>query len=75
MVFPWLATKSEQEDSPHLQSLNQNIVRICFLRNFRRENKQLKHKPYELPNVQEMFLNREGFQYTISLDLNTDENK
>ena len=43
---------------------------IIFLGDFRNSNKQLKRKPYPMPNIQEAILNLEGFQYANSLDLN-----
>ena len=41
-----------------------------FLSNFRNLNKQLKQKPYPMPNINGMLLKLEGFQYDMSLDLN-----
>ena len=31
---------------------------------------QLKRKPYPMPKIRELLLKREGFKYTMSLDLN-----
>ena len=50
------------------QNLKQN--RVCFLSDIRNLNKQLKRKPYAMPNINEMLLKLEGFQYAMSLDLN-----
>ena len=44
--------------------------RVCFLSALINLNKQLKCKPYQIPNNNEMFLKLEGFQYSKSLDLN-----
>ena len=57
----WPEEEINPEDFPHLQSLNTKIVCMGYLLNFRRVNKQLKHKPYELSKVQEMIMNLEGF--------------
>ena len=43
---------------------------IRFLSNFRNPERQLKHKPYNMPKICEMLLNLEGFQCATSLDLN-----
>ena len=43
---------------------------VCFLSGFRNINKQLKHKPYPMPKINEMLLKLEGFRYDKSLDLN-----
>ena len=43
--------------------------RVRFLSDFRNINKQLKRKPYPMPNNTD-FLKLEGFKHTISLDLN-----
>ena len=50
---------------PKLKS-NQNV----FLDKLISSNKKLKYKPYPMPNINEMLLEMEGFQHTISLDLN-----
>ena len=44
--------------------------RVRFISDFRELNKRIKRKPYPIPNIQEMLLNLEGFQYATSLDLN-----
>jgi hypothetical protein len=42
-----------------------------FINDFRELNKRIKQKPYlRIPNIQDMVLNLEGFQYATSLDLN-----
>ena len=43
---------------------------VRFISDFRNLNKQLKHKPYPMPNINEMLLKLEGFQYATPLDLN-----
>ena len=43
---------------------------VCFISKFRHLNKQLKQKPYPMPNINEMLLKFEGFQYAMSLDFN-----
>ena len=44
--------------------------RVCFLSEFSNLNKQLKQKPYPMPNINEMLLNLEGFRYATLLGLN-----
>ena len=44
--------------------------RARFISDFRELNKRIKRKPYPIPNIQDMLLNLEGFQYATSLDLN-----
>ena len=44
--------------------------RVRFISDFRELNKRIRRKPYPIPNIQEMLLNLEGFQYATSLDLN-----
>ena len=44
--------------------------RVRFLSDFRNLNKKLKQKPYPMPNITEMLLELEDFQYTKSLGLN-----
>ena len=41
---------------------------VLFLSDFRNINKQLKRKPYTMPNIDEILLKLEGFQYAMSLD-------
>jgi len=41
-----------------------------FISNFRELNKRTLRKPHPIPNVQDMLLNPEGFQWATSLDLN-----
>ena len=43
---------------------------VIFLSDLQNLNRQLKCKPYPMPNICEMLLNLEGFQYATSLDLN-----
>jgi len=43
---------------------------VRFISDFRELNKRIKRKPYPIPNIQEMLLNLEGFQWATSLDLN-----
>ena len=47
-----------------------NSNRVYFLSDLRNINRQLKHKPYPIPNINEILLKLEGFQYATSLDLN-----
>ena len=44
--------------------------RVRFVSDFRELNKRIKRMPYPIPNIQEMMLNLEGFQYATALDLN-----
>jgi hypothetical protein len=43
---------------------------VRFINDFRELNKRILRKPYPIPNIQDMLLNLEGFQYATSLDLN-----
>ena len=43
---------------------------VRFISDFRNLNKQLKCKPYPMPNINEMLLKLEGFKYDKSFDLN-----
>jgi hypothetical protein len=43
---------------------------VRFINDFRELNKRIKRKPFPIPNIQDMLLNLERFQYATSLDLN-----
>jgi hypothetical protein len=43
---------------------------VRFINDFRELNKRIKRKPFPIPNIQDMLMNLEGFQYATSLDLN-----
>jgi hypothetical protein len=43
---------------------------VRFISDFRELNKRIKRKPFPIPNIQDLLLNLEGFQYATSLDLN-----
>ena len=43
---------------------------VIFPSEFWYLNKKLKCKPYPMPNINEILLKLEGFQYAISFDLN-----
>ena len=43
---------------------------VRFINDFRELNKRIKRKPYPIPQIQDMLLKLEGFQYATSLDLN-----
>jgi hypothetical protein len=43
---------------------------VRFINDFRELNKRINRKPFPIPNIQDMLLNLEGFQYATSLDLN-----
>jgi len=43
---------------------------VRFMSDFRELNKRITRKPYPIPNIQDMLLNLEGFQWATSLDLN-----
>ena len=43
---------------------------VHFISDFRELNKRIKRKPYPIPNIQDMLMKMEGFQYATSLDLN-----
>ena len=44
--------------------------RVRFLSDFRNLSRKLKRKPYPMPEIREIILNLEGFQYATSLNLN-----
>ena len=44
--------------------------KVRFVSDFRELNKRIKRMPYPVPNIQDMLLNLEGFQYATALDLN-----
>jgi len=43
---------------------------VRFTSDFRELNKRTLRKPHPIPNIQDMLLNLEGFQWATSLDLN-----
>jgi len=43
---------------------------VRFISDFRELNKRILRKPHPIPNIQDMLLNLEGFQWATSLDLN-----
>ena len=43
---------------------------IRFISDFRELNKRIKRYPFPLPNIQELLLKLEGFQWATALDLN-----
>ena len=43
---------------------------VRFISDFRELNKRILKKPHHIPNIQDMLLNLEGFQWASSLDLN-----
>ena len=44
--------------------------KVRFVSDFRELNKRIRRMPYPVPNIQDMLLNLEGFQYATALDLN-----
>ena len=56
--------------SPYFAQPKPKSNQVFFLSNFRNLNEQLKQKPYPMPNINEMLLTLEGFQYATSLDKN-----
>ena len=44
--------------------------KVRFISDFRELNKRIVRTPYPIPNIQEMMLNLDGFQYATALDLN-----
>ena len=44
--------------------------KVRFVSDFRELNKRIKRMPFPVPNIQDMLLNLEGFQYATALDLN-----
>ena len=67
--FLKIANDSEQ-GSPSFSQPKPKTNQLRFLSYFISLNKQLKCKPYPMPNINEMLLKLEGFQYVASLDLN-----
>jgi len=43
---------------------------VRFISDFRELNKRMLRKPCPIPNIQDVLLNLEGFQWATSLDLN-----
>ena len=43
---------------------------VRFINDFRELNKRIRRKPFPIPNIQDMLLGLEGFQWATSLDLN-----
>ena len=43
---------------------------VRFISDFRELNKRIRRQPYPIPNIQDLLLKLEGFQYATSLDLN-----
>ena len=43
---------------------------VRFISDFRELNKRIKRKPHPIPNIQDMLMKMEGFQFATSLDLN-----
>ena len=43
---------------------------VRFLSDFRELNKRIKRYPYPIPNIQDLLLKLEGFQWATALDLN-----
>jgi Reverse transcriptase (RNA-dependent DNA polymerase) len=65
-----LETVNRSEWAAPLFIIPKKDVTVQFINNFRELNKRIKQKPYPIPNIQDMLLNLEGFQYATSLDLN-----
>ena len=55
---------------PYFSKPEPKTNRVRFLSDFRNLNKQLKHKQYPMPNINEMLFKLEGFKCALSLDLN-----
>ena len=43
---------------------------VGFLSNFKKLNQRTRLKPFQIPKIQDMILNLEGFMLASSLDLN-----
>ena len=43
---------------------------LRFISDFCQLNKCIKHKPFPIPDIQDLLLKLEGFQHAMSLDLN-----
>ena len=54
----------------HLRVEIQLFYKAHFMSKLQKLDKWLKHNPSMVPNIQEFFLELEGFQYTMDLDLN-----
>ena len=50
---------------PYFSQPKPKINRVCFLSDFRNLIKQLKNKPYSMPNTNVTLLILGGFQYAI----------
>ena len=58
--------KLTHNGDPHLSHRSKST----FLDNFRNLNKQLNYKLYQMPNINEMLLKVDGFNYSTLFDLN-----
>ena len=56
------------QNGDHLRFQKQK--RISFITDFRKLNKQIKWKPYPIPNIQDLLQKLEGFTCAKSLDQN-----
>ena len=61
-------TDSEWGSPTFIIPKKDNSVR--FITDFRELNKRIKCKPFPIPQIQDLLLKLEGFQYATSLDLN-----
>ena len=59
-----------QNGDPHTKQIKPKTNQVCFRSNLRNINKLLKCTPYPMPKINEILFKLEGFQFTLSLDLN-----
>ena len=57
------STNNPEWGSPSFAQTKPKSKKVCFLSDFINLNKQLKRKPYPMPNINEMLLKLEFFQY------------
>ena len=62
MIFPENSNESEW-GVPCFSKPKPKTNQVHFLSYFRNLNKKLNHKPYPMPNINEMLLELDGFQY------------
>ena len=67
-----LIKKENQSEcgAPYLAHLKPKTNQVSFIIEFRSLNKQLKLKPYTMPNINKLFLQSEGFKPDTSTNLN-----
>ena len=64
-MSPWTKEKSEW-GAPSFTQPKPTENQVRFLSEFRNLNKKLKLEKYPMPNINEMLLKLEGFQYSTA---------